>query len=1099
MKLNADHDSIGAPPVANKAAGRQRTTAASRMEGLSAIAVRYLQQAARELDQGRLDDSARALQAVAALDPNHPEVLRLQALLAYRRGQPQRALAPLQRALAQWPDDAAILGNIGSVLVTLGDGESAVRVFTRASEVAPEQPGNWLNLGLALEAQASHQAAGAALRRALELAPQHPAARIAHAANLATVGDIDAAAAAYRAAIAVAPRSAQSWLGLVNLKTTRLDETELAALECLYTSPAIDEDARATAGFAFGKALEDHARLDEAFAVLHASNAARRRRAPWDAGGFSHGVDAIIEAFDAVAPAPAGETRGGEVIFVVGMPRSGSTLVEQIISAHPDVEGASELPDLDAVIREESVRRQQPFTAWAGAATPEDWQRLGERYLERTARWRADRPRHTDKMPDNWLLAGAALAMLPGARVVDCDRDALETAWSCYKQWFASGRHLYAYDFADIAAQLRDHARLVEYWEAKFPGRVRVQSYEALVADPETEVRSLLDFCGLAFDPACLRFHEAGRAVRSASAAQVRQPLSGDTARTQAYGELLAPLRRLLRDDETPAVATPPALAPPPAPAAMQPDRLAGLPSAQRQRLAMAEAALAAGHGDAVAASIEAVATAHPDHVEPMRLLALLRESRGQRNEAVALLHSALGRQPDDALLHNTLGVVQANAGEAEAARASFERAFALDPQSAACENLARMRLDAGDRAGARALFADALQRAPHCLQARLRLAGLLRAAGEFAAAATELRICLKQDPHCVAAWSDLVALVDGALSAPELEALLAACRHPGLADGARAQLTLACGRVLESRGRLREGYAMITTANATRARDSDWDGERHARRCEAIVRAFEPHPVRATDENLGNEIVFIVDTAGTGGDLEAALGAHAGIAAGGELPLLGELIAEESRRRGVAFPSWVPSATAADWQRLGGLYLQRSTSLRTAGSCSTDRSRALPSLLGAAAAMLPGARFIECRRDALEACWALHRDANAPGFAADVIDLADYWRERERLMDLWRARHGARMLAYDAELRGEARVAALRTLLAEAGFAPDEACAAELAARDASRAARDAREAGLRNEPRARDHGALLHPLQRLIGAPAAGPAQPVAGSAAS
>jgi Tfp pilus assembly protein PilF len=160
--LNADHDSIGTSPVTNQAAGRQRTTAASRLEGLSAIAVRYLQQAARELDQGRFDDCGRSLQAVAALDPNHPEVLRLQALLAYRRGQPQRALAPLQRALAQWPDDAAILGNIGSVLVTLGDGETAVRVFTRASEVAPEQAGNWLNLGLALDAQASHEAAGAA-------------------------------------------------------------------------------------------------------------------------------------------------------------------------------------------------------------------------------------------------------------------------------------------------------------------------------------------------------------------------------------------------------------------------------------------------------------------------------------------------------------------------------------------------------------------------------------------------------------------------------------------------------------------------------------------------------------------------------------------------------------------------------------------------------------------------------------------------------------------------------------------------------------------------------------------------------------------------
>jgi hypothetical protein len=361
------------------------------------------------------------------------------------------------------------------------------------------------------------------------------------------------------------------------------------------------------------------------------------------------------------------------------------------------------------------------------------------------------------------------------------------------------------------------------------------------------------------------------------------------------------------------------------------------------------------------------------------------------------------------------------------------------------------------------------------------------------------LRICLKQDPHCVAAWSDLVALSDGALSAPELEALLAACRQPGLADGPRTQLTLACGRALESRGRLREGYAMIATANAWRARDSDWDGARHARRCAAIAHAFEPHSASAADRNLGSEIVFIIDDAGAGADLEAALGAHARIAAGGELTLLGELVAEESRRRGAAFPAWIAAATATDWQRLGGLYLQRSASLRTTKACSTDRSPALPLLLGAAAAMLPGARIIECRRDPLEACWTLHRDARAPGFASDLVDLADYRRERERLLDLWRARYGARMYAYDAEVRGEARTAALHALLAQAGIAPDPACDAALAARDAARAALDARETGLRHQPRARDHGALVRPLQRLIDGLAAAATRPVAGATTS
>jgi tetratricopeptide (TPR) repeat protein len=1081
--LNADHDSTDAAPAAGKGAiGRQRTTAASRMEGLSPIAMRYLQQAARELDQGRIDHSARALQAVAALDPHHPEVLRLQALLAARRGEPRLALTPLQRALAQWPDDAAILGNLGSVLVALGDGETAVRVFTRVSEVAPDQAGSWFNLGLALEAQAQHDAAGVALRRALELAPNHPGARIAHAANLATIGEIGAATAAYRAAIAVAPTSVQAWLGLVNLKTSRLDEAELAALERLYASPALDVNARASTGFAFGKALEDHGRHEEAYAVFHQANAAKRRQAPWDAQGFSRGVDAVMAAFMRVTPAPAMDMRGSEVIFVVGMPRSGSTLVEQILSAHGEVEGASELPDLDAVLREESQRRRQPLTAWAGEAMPDDWQRLGERYLERTARWRVERPRHTDKMPDNWLIAGAALAMLPGARVVDCERDALETAWSCYKQWFGAGRHLYAYDLADIAAQMRDHARLVAFWCAKFPGRVRVQSHDALIADPEPEVRALLDFCGLPYDPACLRFHEARRAVRSASAAQVRQPMF-DSARAKAYGDLLAPLRRLLQADESASAA---ATQPPPvpsAPPAAQTQRLAGLPADARRALAMAEAALAHGRGDAVAPVIESVRNAHPDHVEPMRILAMLQASRGHHEEATALLRSALVHEPGDALLYNTLGVLQADRGDQDAARENFERAFALDPRSAASENLAKMRLDAGDPAGARTTYADALARAPDLLPARLRLAGLLRDAGELVAAAREWRTCLGQDPHCAPAWCDLVDLADGALGGGELEALLAALRQPALAHDARAQLSLACGRALESRGRPREGYAMIAAAGAWRARSSEWDGTRFAQRCDEIVRAFDAYSVRAMDPRLGSEIVFIVDTPRAGADLDAALGAHADIAAGGELPLLAELVSEESRKRGMAFPGWIADASAADWQRLGEIYLQRSARLRLAKSHSTDRSPALPTLLGAAAAMLPGARFIDCRHEPLEACWSWFREGREP-FAADLVDLSDYWRARSRLMQGWRARLGARMLPFDGELRGARRADALRGLLEQAGFAHDQASFDAPATRDASRAAIDAREAGLRHEVRARDLGSLLHPLQRLLDA---------------
>jgi len=254
--------------------------------------------------------------------------------------------------------------------------------------------------------------------------------------------------------------------------------------------------------------------------------------------------DAALAATTAL-PAPTDPELGREVIFIVGLPRSGSTLFEQILASHPDVEGASELPDLGEVIQSESVRRGQPYPQWIAQATAEDWQRLGRDYLQRTARWRARRPRFTDKMPDNWKHAGILRAMLPGATVIDVRRDRLETAWSCFRQQFYRLPDFSA-DLADIAVYLRGCERAMDTWRGRDPAHVRLHRYEALLADPEAGIRALLGDCGLAFDPACLAFHQSRRSVRTASAAQVRQPLRADTARAGRYGALLDPLRAAL-------------------------------------------------------------------------------------------------------------------------------------------------------------------------------------------------------------------------------------------------------------------------------------------------------------------------------------------------------------------------------------------------------------------------------------------------------------------------------------------------------------------------------------------------------------------------
>jgi hypothetical protein len=198
------------------------------------------------------------------------------------------------------------------------------------------------------------------------------------------------------------------------------------------------------------------------------------------------------------------------------------------------------------LIEAESRRRGRPYPQWVAQASPEDWARLGREYLRLTARWRQARPLSTDKLPDNWQHAEAILAMLPGARLIDCRRDAVQTGWSCFKQLFGPGLVGWSYDFDSLAACAVACEREGDRLAALHPGRFRVQHYEALVTDTEREVRALLDFCGLAFDPACLSAHTAQRAIRTPSALQVRQPMTQVSSPADRYGDLLQPLRDAL-------------------------------------------------------------------------------------------------------------------------------------------------------------------------------------------------------------------------------------------------------------------------------------------------------------------------------------------------------------------------------------------------------------------------------------------------------------------------------------------------------------------------------------------------------------------------
>lgn len=517
----------------------------ARVAGLPATVVRFLENAADAISARRLREAERALVAAMALAPQHVEVIRLRGVLCHLQGRYAEAVTTLRDGLALHPDDAMTLNNLGSALRADGDAIEAIKAFERASELQPGLAAVWYNLGKTLKSQARIEDAKVALQRSLELEPGHAAARMVLGDACKGLGEIDAAAQCYRTVLKSNPRNGQAWFALANLKTVRFTEDESAQLAKLINSGELSDEDRIAMGFTRVKALEDAGQFAEAYAALASANALKRKSVTWDAKAHSAWIDRIAAAFAQPVAAASPEAQGSEVIFVVSLPRSGSTLTEQILSAHSQVEGASELPDLPAIIEEESRRRGHPYPGWVGDASPEDWARLGQAYLDRTARWREQRPRFTDKGLSNWAYVGAIMAMLPQARVVICRRDPLETCFSCFQQLFARGQD-FSYAIEDVVAYWRDFDRLSRLWANLFPGRAQESVYEHLVDDPETAIFDLLAFCGLPLEVSCLSFHTAERVVRTASAAQVRQPMRRDTARAPRYGQALDPLRNAL-------------------------------------------------------------------------------------------------------------------------------------------------------------------------------------------------------------------------------------------------------------------------------------------------------------------------------------------------------------------------------------------------------------------------------------------------------------------------------------------------------------------------------------------------------------------------
>ncbi|HEY1785723.1 MAG TPA: tetratricopeptide repeat protein, partial [Pirellulales bacterium] len=479
--------------------------------------------------QGKLDEAVASFEQALAFKPDYAEARNNLGNALKTQGKFDQAAAQFERALALKPGLLQALINLGAVLHRQGKLDQAAARLEQAIALEPDYAEAHHNLGNVLKDQGRLEQAIASFRRTIELRPDFAEAYNNLGSALKDQGKLDEAAACYEQALARQPDLAEAYYNRTDLKTFRAGDADLAALEALAANPGnLPPDKMLFVHFALGKAFEDvgdHRRAMEHFLQ---GNALKRRTFDYNEAAYNRDSQRIPQVFNAqlLDRFPAAGDPSQVPIFVLGMPRSGSTLVEQIVASHPQVHAAGELKNLDQVVRGATNSAGQPISlaTWIDSLDAASLQRMGQAYLSSLPALPAGKTRITDKLPGNFLRIGLIRLILPGARIIHTMRDPADTCLSCFSRLFTDMP--FCYDLGELGRYYCRYFELMAYWRSVLPaGAMLDVAYEDLVDNFEEQARRLIDFCGLPWDDRCLSFHETNRPITTSSNVQVRRPL----------------------------------------------------------------------------------------------------------------------------------------------------------------------------------------------------------------------------------------------------------------------------------------------------------------------------------------------------------------------------------------------------------------------------------------------------------------------------------------------------------------------------------------------------------------------------------------------
>jgi len=489
-----------------------------------------LVEAIKLLHDNKLAEAERITRDLLKRFPADISAIRVLADIGFKLGQYGDAGKLLERALELAPDFHPARHRYAMVLLRQQKLEAALQESDQLLVIEPGNPNFLVLKASVLVRMGRHEEATQIYEQVLEHYPNQARAQLSYGHTLKTVGRLEESIAAYRRCFEISPEVGEAYWSLANLKTFGFSDEDIENMRQQVTAEGGDADDQAHLAFALGKALEDRGEFDESFKFYRRGNAIRRVNHRHNSKINVYDTARQIKALDGAffesrrrwgCPAP-------DPIFIVGLPRAGSTLLEQILASHSLVEGTSELTDIIAIARKLGQKsRKNPagkYPEILRELTEPKCRELGESYLETTRIQRRQTPFFIDKMPNNFQHIGLIHLILPNARIIDARRHPMGGCFSGFKQLFAAGQ-TFTYSLEDIGKYYRDYVILMDHWDAVLPGRVHRVQYEDMVADTEKQIRALLDYCELGFEEQCLRYYETDRAIRTPSSEQVRRPI----------------------------------------------------------------------------------------------------------------------------------------------------------------------------------------------------------------------------------------------------------------------------------------------------------------------------------------------------------------------------------------------------------------------------------------------------------------------------------------------------------------------------------------------------------------------------------------------